>query len=166
MKFHFKLNRKVFIQTVFYMNYKRPVMLLFQILGLGLIGLWLYSKIQNSENTPSMANLIFGLYLLLFVPLIIFLRALRMSRASSRIMETVQIELDKDLLKINGESYRHEYTWNKIVKVKQTSFAYLIYVSKLQAHIIPMNILSSSDKSSLNSLFLQLKGPVVEVKKD
>ncbi len=162
----FKLSRKVFTQTLFYMNYSRPVMLLLQILGLGLIGYWLYNKIQNSGNIPSIANFIFGLYFLLFVPLIIFLRALRMSRATSRIMENVQMELDKDVFKINGESYKHEYTWNKIVKVKQTSFAYLIYVSKLQAHIIPMEALSTQEKSSLNALFRQLNGPVIRLKKN
>lgn len=167
MKINYKLNRKCILQSILYMNYKRPTTWILQLIGIVVLIYSIYGAIMQTEYFEKKGIVLLGLsiYLSLIGPLILMLRALRVSRKNSRLMEPVQFEVSQDSFKISGESYNYEYSWNKVEQVTDTSAAYLIYLSKVQAHILPKYALSRNDEINLREILSSIPGLKLNFKK-
>jgi hypothetical protein len=149
------------------MNYKRPTTWILQLIGIIVLGYCVYGALMQTAYFEQKGKLLvgLGLYLSLVAPAILLLRAVRISRKQSRLMEPVEMEITPDFFKIKGESYNYEYSWNKIEQVRDTHFAYLVYLSKVQAHILPKYALSKNEEIQLRESLSSISGLKLKFKK-
>ncbi len=68
------------------------------------------------------------------------------------IQEIVSYEFSNETIRINGESFSSEISWNSILKVEQVRKWILIYQSKMVANIIPKSDLNSNQILELNQI--------------
>jgi len=93
--------------------------------------------------------LAYGIFVMIYLPAEVFLRARRRFNVCQRIQEEIYYEFTEDQVKITGESFHYHFYWSKIFEIRKVDDFLLIYQEKSIANIVS---LQSVDKKEYRKL--------------
>jgi hypothetical protein len=119
-----------------------------------LIALFLLISIVASIFTQydffSVAVILFTM--LIYVPLVTYVSAVRNFTANSRVSETIEYHFDNEYLSIKGESFNSQLSWDKTYKVTQTKNWILIWQNKQVGNLIPKGDITEEQIGELKEI--------------
>ena len=146
MKIETKLSFKEYLRLMFLLTYKKPFMVFLS--GIGVImfigSLFYFLGIKVPVDKPPYFQLIFGFSIIALLPFSIYRSAKKNFSSSGRLQEKITYEFLEDAIRITGESFNSELTWEKIYKITELRNWILIYQNRLVANIIPKKSFGNS----------------------
>ncbi|MGV8826727.1 MAG: YcxB family protein [Breznakibacter sp.] len=138
MKFDTKMEFKDYVKLMYLLTYRRRGMIFTNIMGLFFLVfsvMYFIGFIEISEFP--WLPVVFPIVVLFVVPISIYYSAKKNYNTHARLQEKITYEIDSELIKIYGESFNSEMTWEKTYKVLELNDWFLFYQNKLVANIIP-----------------------------
>ena len=133
-----KIEFKPYLKLMYVLTYRKPAAIVISLIGFFSLLFGILSFTGLSPFFPSdYVQLGFGFMLVVVYPFIIYTTAKRNFASQARIQERITYEFTDNTIKITGESFNSELTWEKTYKVLELKDWILIYQNRLVANIIP-----------------------------
>lgn len=164
MKLKTKITFKEYVKLLYSLAYHRLILKLLVGVGAAML-LWIIFYYLGIFNLPKpvIYQYITLAFILVVQPIVLYTTFHSIYYSSYHLRETVEIEITKTKLTMDGESFYLETKWDKIFKVVEKENWFLIYQNKLSAIIIPKKKISKSDIIELREIFEELKKVPVEL---
>jgi YcxB-like protein len=148
------LSREVYIKEYMRLAYKHPFWIITTILGLVVIGLWLFFWITGSiiASKFGIFYLFFGIYFLIIQPIRLYFNAKKNYDNNSRISEPITYKIDEEWVEQIGESFTSKASWAKMYKTAESDSAFLIYSNKTQFYFLPKQDMTAEQITALQAL--------------
>lgn len=151
----YKITFGKYLGLTFTITYRRPLILIITALGLlvwciGLgseVGIWDFQLLSSAVATWS-----YGLFMLLFVPLLNVWKAWRQYRLLPRLHETRHVEITEETLKVAGEAGATEYKWTAFTAFRDLPTWILLSPNKLEVLFLPKRAFSSTQWLALQAI--------------
>ena len=130
-----KLSFNDFIKVSYHLTYRKFSMKF--ITGIGLLILLMIPFLFNHFKEFPWFLLIFGLFISIGQPVLIYFTAKKNYMSNGRISETINYEFDKESIQMTGESFNSKLTWDKIYSVTENKFWILIWQNRQSANVVP-----------------------------
>lgn len=152
-----KIQLKDYIKLIYILTYRKWTMVF--ILAMGLFNfifcvLYIFGTITSTEFP--ILPFAFSAIILFVLPISIYYSSSKNYNTHSRLQEEVTYEISDEEIKISGDSFTTEMTWEKTYKVLELNDWFLIYQNKMVANIIP--------KDSIGESIIELRNIVKEKK--
>lgn len=169
MKFQSQINLSQYIKLSYILYYKKALVIYLTIAGLIMLitSLLFYTGVASTiyENNPPTFQLTLGLFFVFGFPIIIYFSAKKNFSSSQLLHEKVEYEFSKENLKMTGESFKTEYSWEKTYKIEELSEWFLIYQNRRVANLIPKHNMTTEQITCLTDIFRSLRMSKVKLKK-
>lgn len=127
-----------YLKLMFLLSYRKPMVIYITIIGtLLLIGSLLYAVGFKIYESPPYFQFIFGLFTVVVIPFSIYRNAKNTFASHGRLHENITYEFTDNLIKITGESFTVEESWEKTYRILELNSWMLIYQNKHVANVIP-----------------------------
>lgn len=93
------------------------------------------------ETMYTVLYTIFGIIFLVYVPFSLYMRSKRQILASKVLQGVLHYKLDEEGIHVSQNDQTADLPWNQIYKVVSTKSNLLIYSSRVNAYVIPRNII-------------------------
>jgi len=130
-----KLSIDDFIKVSFHLLYRKLSMKV--VTGMGLFILLLILFMFHSFTEFPWYLLIFGLFLTIGQPVLVYFTAKKNYKSNERFSETINYEFDQENIQLTGESFNSKFTWDKIYSVTENKDWILIWQSRQNANVVP-----------------------------
>jgi len=163
MKIKTKVTFKEYLNLLYSLAYQKPIMKLLVSAAL-ILFLWIIFYYLKYFTLPRpIIYQYFTLVLIVLVqPIVIYTTIRRNYYSSNHLRETLDMEILEKEIKIAGETFYMEVTWEKQFKIVEYLNYFLIYQNNLSAIIIRKKDLSADDIINIRKIFKKLvKVPVV-----
>ena len=130
-----KLSLNDFIKVSYHITYRKLSMKLMLVFGLILLLLVPFSN--NFETEFPWFLLLFGFFISVGQPIILYFTAKKNYMSNSRISETIIYEFDYEIILMYGESFNSRLTWDKIYSVTENKDCVLIWQTQQSANVLP-----------------------------
>jgi len=145
-----KLSIDDYIKVSYYLFYRKPTFKIMAGIGLFMLLMTIIS-LKTSSEFPWFL-LIYGLFLILVLPVQIYLAAKKNYESNGRIRETINYEFDKENIQIIGESFNSTLTWEKIYGVTENKVWILIWQNRQVANAIPKRDFKNEDLQTFKNI--------------
>jgi GR25 family glycosyltransferase involved in LPS biosynthesis len=139
-----KMALKDFMRLVFFLTYRRPMVLLVTFLGI-VFSTWgalaLVGIIDFAAFSPGF-TLLYGLFFLGWIPAAAYLRGRKQYASSKRSQELRKFEFTPQGIQMETETSNVDYKWSTVYEVKRSGKWVLIYLSRAEAIFIPRDAFS------------------------
>jgi hypothetical protein len=141
--------------------YQRPIMKLLVSVAVLLI-LWILFYHLNIINLPKpLIYQYITLALLVVVqPTVIYTTIRTVYYSSNQISEPLETQILPEAIKIHGQSFYMEATWDKMFKIVEKQNWFLIYQNSLSAIIIPKKAMQDEEITSFKKILKEVDCPV------
>lgn len=138
VQFSSQLSFQEFFKASLLLNYRRPIMVLFTVVGgfMFVTAILFYLGFSRQFGQMPLVQLFLSVYFLVLLPLLIYFRSRKSYGTQSRVSERMSWTVDGEWIAIKGETFETKMTWDKIRQVVETKDVFLIYQSKVQANIV------------------------------
>lgn len=138
MKIDTNIKLKDYIKLMYILTYRRIGMKFASILGIFLFTFCImyFIGIIESAEFPWLP-IAYSAIIIIVMPLSIYYSAKSNYKTNARLQEKIAYEISDELIRITGESFNSEMTWEKTYKVLELKNWFLFYQNKLVANIIP-----------------------------
>jgi hypothetical protein len=153
MKISVKLTQREYIKLMFFVTYKKPVILIMNLIGILSIT---YFTVDLVNGGNGLINIFFWLIMLIGLPLSVYLQAVKNYKSSPIIKEVIQYEILSEKIKITSNSFNSEFQWGKIYKVEESKDWFLIYHNNLTANILPKYTFANTDIEAFKTILKQV----------
>jgi len=138
MKIDTNIKLKDYIKLMYILTYRRIGMKFASILGIFLFAFCImyFIGIIESSEFPWLP-IAYSAIIIIVMPLSIYYSAKNNYKTNARLQEKITYEISDELIRITGESFNSEMTWEKTYKVLELKNWFLFYQNKLVANIIP-----------------------------
>jgi hypothetical protein len=139
MRIETQVSFKEYLRLMLGLTYKKPFLVFLLCVGIILIiGSILYLiGFKVPFDSPPYYQLIFAFSIIFLLPFFVYLSAKKTFSSSGRFQERIVYEFLDDYIKITGESFNSELTWEKTYKITELRNWIFIYQNRLVANIIP-----------------------------
>ncbi|CAN5664275.1 hypothetical protein BH11BAC1_BH11BAC1_00050 [soil metagenome] len=140
MTFKTQITFTEYLKLLFGLTYRKPIMILILLIDLAMM-VWVSGYYFNLLPLPKPTIYQFITLILISIvqPLVIYNTIWRNYKSSTHLGELLEIELTKNEIKIQCESFYMEIKWVKIFKIVEHHNWFLIYQNTLSAIVIPKN---------------------------
>lgn len=155
-----KMESKDFLGLVFFLTYRRPMVLIVTFLGIVFSGwgaLALAGIIEFSAFSPAF-TLLYGLFFLFWIPVAAYLRGKRQYASSKRSQELRKFEFTGHAIHMQSESSTNDYKWSSVYEVRFSGNWVLIFLSRAEAIFIPKGAFSPDQLSEFRALVNDMNG--------
>lgn len=159
------LSQKDYIKVNFYFTYRKISIKLFTGIGAFVLFISIVNIIIDRYPSFPTGELIFGIVFVFGIPLLTYLSAKRNYKTNARISEKITYSFDPEMIKVNGESFNSEMTWNKMFKVTESKDWMLLWQNRQVANIIPKRDLNIEQLNELRSIISSIPGLKSKMKK-
>ena len=111
----------------------------------------------SSDNSTYYFLFLYGLILIVWLPIKSYFSSKKVFSTNKRIQEETTYEFSEIEIKSTGESFKSQYDWNKIFKIRKVNNLLLLYQDKMVANIINLDKVSQNDYDRLKDLILSKK---------
>ncbi len=138
MKVKSKVTFREYVNLLFGLTYQRPIMrFLDGVASLLLLWIFFYFLKIISLPEPTIYQYITLALMVIVQPIVIHTTIRRVYYSGNHICEDLEIEILPEEIRIQGESFYMEVTWQKMFKIVEKPGWFLIYHNSLSAIIIP-----------------------------
>lgn len=143
-------------------------MVILTIFGLLLIALApvLHMYYDGRFKSIVTSQLVLGLYFSVFIPALIYFKCRSNFNATNRFTERMAWTVDHEWINIKGDTFESKMTWDKIHRVLETKEVFLIYQSKLLAHILSKREMSQGQVQGFRSVVKGVLGLKHKLRED
>ena len=170
MNIQIKLTFKDYLRLMLALTYKKIFIWFMTIIGSIVLLVGLLSLIgaivgnETSSFIDSLVSILIGLVFTAFIPFLVYLNAKRSYSSNAMIKENIIYEFNQDSMKLKGESFSSEVSWDSIFKVEEIKEWILIYQSKVLVTIIPKNAMNPDQIAELKGIFTSRPGIKIKFK--
>ncbi|MFN3755145.1 YcxB family protein [Flavobacterium sp.] len=160
-----KIDTKKYLKLMFYLTYKKPLIILMHLIGVVtfIYSLLYFSGIIILEEMP-LIPLIFGFIMTFMIPISLYKNFKKNFLSNKRIQENIEYEFTNVKMKIIGESFNSELELNKVHKIVELKNWFLIYQSEQVANLIPTENLNENEVKVLREIFRNQSNVKLELK--
>ncbi len=138
MKIKTKIELKDYIKLMYILTYRKWTMKF--ILAMGLFSFifsisYIFGIIESTEIP--ILPIVFSFVVIFLLPITVYFSSKKNYNTHTRLQEEVTYEISTEDIKISGDSFNTEMTWEKTYKVLELKSWLLIYQNKMIANIIP-----------------------------
>ncbi|MEP7237597.1 MAG: YcxB family protein [Ferruginibacter sp.] len=148
-----KISFKEYRNLLFGLAYKKPMMKVIVCVGLAML-VWISGYYLHFLPVPK--PLIYQYITLILItvvqPAVIYWTIKRNYDSSNHLREQLEIEITQQEIKIQGESFFLEITWEKVFKTDEQKDWFLIYQNTLSAIILPKRDFNSAQLETFKKL--------------
>lgn len=145
-----KLSLNDFIKVSYHITYRKLSMKFMA--GFGLFILLLVPFANNYDTEFPWFLLLFGLFLSIGEPILIYFSAKKNYMSNGRISETIIYEFDAENILITGESFNSRLSWDKIYSVTENKDWILIWQSRQGANVLQKRDFKNEDLQLLKDI--------------
>lgn len=166
-----KIEFNEYLKLMFFLTYRKGWYIFLSVIGVvffvnSTLSFTEIFKVNSTiDNDNTLSEFVFGILIVFLLPFLMYLRFKSTYFSNARIQEPIVYEFLNDQMKITGESFNSEADWSKTNKIEETRKWFLIYESKLSAHLIPKRNLSQEQIIDLRKILEALKDVRVKLKK-
>ncbi len=142
-----QLTQQDYIRISFFLQFRKLTVLFVMAAILVWLVVYLVMNLQSSDG--KLFNLIPISIGLLVIPGMTYLTAKRNFKAISRIGETIEYQVKKDGITLQGESFTTDYKWNQLYRVSRNKHFVLIWQTPQVANFIPLRSISDDQLAEL-----------------
>lgn len=133
-----KIELKDYVKLMYILTYRKWTMVL--ILSMALFS-FIFSAfyilgIVESSEFP-VFPFVFSSIVLFLLPVSVYYSSRKNYKTNTRLQEEVTYNISEEEIKVRGDSFSSEMTWEKTYKVLELKDWFLIYQNKMAANIIP-----------------------------
>jgi len=134
-----KLDFKRYLELMFAMAYRKPIMIVYNLLGLILLTLPLIYFLGGniSYDKPPYFQLVFAVFILALLPFSVYTSAKKNFASPGKLREKIIYEITEENILMTGETFELKIEWDKIHKIMELKKWVLIYPNKKAAFILP-----------------------------
>lgn len=160
VQFNSQLTFPEYLKASFYMTYRRPIMMVLTMAGVFSLVLFIMDvgHADWHHNRYPFVYLLAAVYLLGFIPALIYFKCRKNFKAKNRLTEDMEWRIDKEWIAVTGESFETKMTWDKIYRVVETKAVFLIYHSKFMAHVVSKGNMDSGTVRAFRDLLNTMPG--------
>jgi len=139
-----KIERKDYINLMYRLTYRRPVIILMTIIGIVMLifSITHFLGLYHSEKPPFFP-LVFGTFVVAMLPFSVYRSAIKNYKSHQRLSELITYEFDDEQIRIKGNSFSSELTWAQTYKLLELNHWILIYQNRQVANVISKETFSS-----------------------
>lgn len=126
--------------------------------GLGIFMLVTGIYLLIVEGTLNWFPMLFGVFLVGWIPIQIHLSAKKNYRANKRIQEEMTYIFNSDTIQVVGESFNSQLSWDKLYAITENNSWLLIWLNKQVANVIPKQAITESQLAAFRLLASHQKG--------
>ena len=161
-----KITFREYLNLMYSLTYRKGVTIFLTVVGLVML---LFAALDffgvlNTGTSP-LSRIMFGVFLFVFIPLMVYISAKRNYFSDKRIQENIEYEFTTQMMRVKGESFNSEINWSKTFKIEELKKCFLIYQSKQVAHLIPKSNLTREQINYLRLLFRGLESIKVKLRR-
>ncbi|ASS47426.1 MAG: hypothetical protein A3D31_16425 [Candidatus Fluviicola riflensis] len=145
-----QLTQQDYIRISFFLQFRKLTVLFVMLAILVWMVIYLIMNLQSTDG--KLFNLIPISIGLLVVPMMTYLTAKRNFKAIPRIGETIEYQVKKDGITLQGESFTTDYKWNELYGVSKNKHFVLIWQTPRVANFIPRRAVSDDQLAELKRL--------------
>ncbi len=164
MKITTKVSFKEYVKLLYSLAYERIALKLLVAFAFLLL-LWIVCYQCDIFNLPK--PLIYQYITLVLIaigqPLIIFITIRQNYYSSNHLMETLEMELTENEVKITGQSYYMEVKWKKLFRIEEKPNWFLLYQNNLSAIIIPKKVMTENQIEEFRQILKNVDSIPVEL---
>ncbi|WP_207431480.1 YcxB family protein [Sabulibacter ruber] len=136
------------------------------ILALGIFSLLsvLFLYLTDALTEVPWIGLIFGLYFTVGFPVQLYFAAKKAYKTHQRVSETIVYEFDRDMVRITGESFQSNFTWDKIHSLTENKDWVLIWTTPQVANVVPKRDFSPEQLRLFKEIAKAQQGPKNKLK--
>ena len=145
------ISKKEYIAYVLQLTYRKWYIILitvFCILGL-LFYLLDLLQVSDFYNETPVLMIAFAIYFLLIIPLLMRNKAGKNYASNRRIQQTITYTFSEEGIAFKGDDFEGQYSWNNVIKIKQTKKYLLLYLSRNAAELIKKDILTPQQQAHI-----------------
>ena len=133
-----KLTKKDYQKLLLLLTYRKPLMIVIVLIGLLslILSVLFFLGVSVSFDKPPYFQMIFGFFVVIAMPIIVFRGASKTFKSNLRMQEKMVYEFNQDRITITGESFNTEMDWEKVHKIQELRNWILIYQSNQVANIL------------------------------
>ena|SRR5690554_2135107 len=147
MKIETNIEFKDYVKLMYNLTYRRPGMKIASKMGIFLFAFTIMYFIGIVESTEfPWLPIAFSVLIIFGMPLSVYYSAKKNYNTHARLQEKITYEISDELIKITGESFNSEMSWDKTYKVLELKNWFLFYQNKLVANIIPKEFVGNQTK--------------------
>lgn len=135
-----KLTQQDYIRISFFLQFRKLTVLFVMCAIVIWLIVYLIMNLQSADG--KLFNLIPISIGLAVIPLMTYLTAKRNYKAVPRIGETIEYQVKKDGITLQGESFTTDYKWNELYRVSKNKHFVLIWQTPRVANFIPRRAVS------------------------
>jgi len=134
-----KILFKDYLRLSYQMNYRNPWIIFLSCVGpimfIGSIMYFIGFKIPVDE--PPYFQLILGIFIVIVLPISVYRNARKNYLSNKCLQENITYEITDDKLKVVGESFNSELSWDKMYRITEFWKWILIFQTRNSAFLIP-----------------------------
>lgn len=151
-----KIEYTDYIKLQYMIFYRRPAIIILNIVGLIMLLSIINSLFNGSINESYMTTLIFPFVIFLFLPFSVWLGSKRSFNSNKFLQEVITYTFEENTFRVDGESFNSSVAIDKMYRIKETKRWILLYPSKNAFHIIFKDSISNEKLDSIRAI-LNLK---------
>ena len=166
MKIKTKISFREYRRLLFMLTYKKPIMKIILCVAFAM-AIWILGYYFHFLPIPKPEIYQYITLTLITVvqPVTIYLTIKRNYDSSNHLREQLEIDLNKNEIKVQGESFYMEIKWEKIFKIDEQADWFLIYQNNFSAIIIPKKAFNSTQLQEFKTILTAIPKVPVHMKK-
>lgn len=141
---NFSLTKEELLAVNFRLFYTRPSGIIMTAAGLLLL-VWYIEPLLSNGSSP-IIRLFLGLFFTVYPPVILYYRTKKGFEKDASLHKVFTYKFYKNFYVVISEVTEHKVLWSDIVKITEIKTAYLIFVTKYIAHIIPKRVFEDNEE--------------------
>jgi hypothetical protein len=134
-----KLHFKGYLNLMYHLTYRNSIMVFLTMLGLVMFfgSILYFVGIKIPVDSPPYFQLIFGFFVLGFIPLSVYRKSKKNFFSHGKLQEKIIYEFTDEKITLKGETFHSEMEWTKIYIIAELKDWILIYQNRQIANLIP-----------------------------
>ncbi len=154
LKIKSKISLNGYLKLSFFMTYRKPSIIFFNILGFFLL-LAVFSgfaKGYDMSSAGAYASLIFGIVFVVVVPLSLYFGTKKSYRANKTFQEEIEFRFTEEKMFVKGETFEANLTLSTMYKMEELKNYILIYHNRQAMNIISKESMSKAQIKHFHEL--------------
>jgi hypothetical protein len=144
LELHFSLKKEELLAVNFRLFYTKPAGIIMTAAGILLLIAYIASFFSNGSS--SIIRLLLGLFFAAYPPVIIYFKIKKGFEKDAALQKVFTYKLYNDFFIVASEVNEHKILWSDVVKVTEQKSAFMIFVTKYIAHVIPKRVFEEDEE--------------------
>lgn len=166
MKIKAKISFKEYRNLLFMLTYRKPILKILLCVAFAMV-VWILGYYLHFLPVPKPKIYQYITLILIAVvqPITIYLIIKRNYESGNHLKEPLEIEVTRDVIKVQADSFYMEIKWDKLFKIDEHSDWFLIYQNTLSAILIPKKDLDNTQLEEFKRLLTSVPRVPIHFKK-